>query len=630
MSKEPNRNVYVGHRYVPKIMGEWNNKNEYEGLSIVSFKGNSYTSKKRVPPGIDILNKEFWANTGNYNSQIEYYRNETERIRREINELEIETNKKYNVTDNKINKVNADLTGKIKTVSDDVINVNKDITTINNDLENKIDHGDVSVSDINKNKGKIDQTYLSDDLIQSIAGDTPINSVPADNSITSDKLVDQSVTQFKLADLSVSETKLRESAVGRDKIKNGAVTQSKLSNNAVTKDSILDKTITGDKIDDLAIKTDNLDNFSVSNGKVINGAITRGKLSDSFMFNGRIAPNESINDIVKDGYYIIEAGNIGDFPETLDSNSVYVLNVKVIQGWVHQELTKLETPELRFIRWVGLSSGTVGKWKSLMSNDNTPNETIKILMIGNSFSHNISEELIKMFSRSGLNAVVGVVYKVNESLEGLYNNTLTGDKDYTYYERTSDSGLFNTRKFDNYSLEDCIDTHSDWNIITFQQRSTLSTDYETYQPYLNDLISFVRSVTPADFETALIQTWADSTSRTPEQIEMYNGLVSAYNQAFYNEDFNYFVPIGTAIQNARTDEYLLNADNELTADGYHLSDLGKQVAGLTMFKVLVSPYYNIDINSIKSKPKDVTNYQDFKGKIAVKNAVLRPDHITEI
>ena len=37
MSKEPNRNVYVGHRYVPKIMGEWNNKNEYEGLSIVSF-----------------------------------------------------------------------------------------------------------------------------------------------------------------------------------------------------------------------------------------------------------------------------------------------------------------------------------------------------------------------------------------------------------------------------------------------------------------------------------------------------------------------------------------------------------------------------------------------------------------
>ena len=81
---EPNRNVYVGHRYVPKIMGEWDKKNQYEGLSIVTHQGNSYTSKKRVPVGIDILNEEFWVVTGNYNAQIEDYREETKRVAKDL------------------------------------------------------------------------------------------------------------------------------------------------------------------------------------------------------------------------------------------------------------------------------------------------------------------------------------------------------------------------------------------------------------------------------------------------------------------------------------------------------------------------------------------------------------------
>src|SRR5699024_4620452 len=78
---EPNRNVYVGHRYVPKIFGEWDKQNEYEGLSIVTHQGTSYTSKKRVPVGIDILNEEFWVVTGNYDAQIEYYRDEVRKLK---------------------------------------------------------------------------------------------------------------------------------------------------------------------------------------------------------------------------------------------------------------------------------------------------------------------------------------------------------------------------------------------------------------------------------------------------------------------------------------------------------------------------------------------------------------------
>ena len=81
---EPNRNVYIGHRYVPLLVGEWDKSIQYEGLSIVTYKGASYTSKKMTPAGIDIKNEEYWVLTGNYNAQIEYYRQEVERYRDEV------------------------------------------------------------------------------------------------------------------------------------------------------------------------------------------------------------------------------------------------------------------------------------------------------------------------------------------------------------------------------------------------------------------------------------------------------------------------------------------------------------------------------------------------------------------
>lgn len=71
---------YVGARYVPKIMGEWNKALQYEALSIVTYKGNSFTSKIPVPSNIDINNTDYWVSTGNYNAQIENYRNITEEL----------------------------------------------------------------------------------------------------------------------------------------------------------------------------------------------------------------------------------------------------------------------------------------------------------------------------------------------------------------------------------------------------------------------------------------------------------------------------------------------------------------------------------------------------------------------
>lgn len=75
---------YIGARYVP-IFGRkgedsiiWDGgEGTYEPLTVVLYQGNSFTSRQFVPVGVDISNDEFWAETGNYNAQIEQYRNDT-------------------------------------------------------------------------------------------------------------------------------------------------------------------------------------------------------------------------------------------------------------------------------------------------------------------------------------------------------------------------------------------------------------------------------------------------------------------------------------------------------------------------------------------------------------------------
>ena len=71
---------YIGARYVPLHMGEWDNTQAYEPLSVVQYMGASYTSKQAVPVGAAILDSEYWVLTGNYNAQVEAYRQQVERF----------------------------------------------------------------------------------------------------------------------------------------------------------------------------------------------------------------------------------------------------------------------------------------------------------------------------------------------------------------------------------------------------------------------------------------------------------------------------------------------------------------------------------------------------------------------
>lgn len=63
---------YIGNRCIPMSMGNWDKTKEYENLSVVlASNGDSYTSKKNVPKGIELSNIEYWAVSSRFNAQLE-------------------------------------------------------------------------------------------------------------------------------------------------------------------------------------------------------------------------------------------------------------------------------------------------------------------------------------------------------------------------------------------------------------------------------------------------------------------------------------------------------------------------------------------------------------------------------
>lgn len=123
MSNELINRQYVGARYVPKIMGEWNKALQYEPLSVVTYMGNSFTSKVPVPANVKIDNTDYWVNTGNYNAQVEEYRKvtlETKELANNTN-TDLQTFKKnQTTTNNEINNKINSTTSALNKLKDDV------------------------------------------------------------------------------------------------------------------------------------------------------------------------------------------------------------------------------------------------------------------------------------------------------------------------------------------------------------------------------------------------------------------------------------------------------------------------------------------------------------------------------
>lgn len=130
--------IYVGARYVPKFADpiDWDIERGYESLTIVTYKGESYTSKCPVPPGIDIKNERYWALTGAYNAQVEEYKNQVKDLSEQVTGFASD-NKEFRDKITQYDKDNAEMKN---TVASTVARVDA--------LAERVDNADAAISDL--------------------------------------------------------------------------------------------------------------------------------------------------------------------------------------------------------------------------------------------------------------------------------------------------------------------------------------------------------------------------------------------------------------------------------------------------------------------------------------------------
>lgn len=130
--------MYVGARYVPKFADpiEWDTERGYESLTIVTYKGESYTSKCPVPPGIDIKNERYWALTGAYNAQVEEYKNQVKDLSAQVTGFASD-NKEFR---EKIDQYDKDNAAMKNDVAATVARVDA--------LAERVDNADAAISDL--------------------------------------------------------------------------------------------------------------------------------------------------------------------------------------------------------------------------------------------------------------------------------------------------------------------------------------------------------------------------------------------------------------------------------------------------------------------------------------------------
>ena len=109
---------------------------------------------------------------------------------------------------------------------------------------------------------------------------------------------------------------------------------------------------------------------------------------------------------------------------------------------------------------------------------------------------------------------------------------------------------------------------------------------------------------------------------------MWKDITVNYQRAAYESDLELLIPTGTAIQNARENQYLKTINDELTRDGSHLDlGIGRYITALTVFITIFGTDVLGGTNFI---PEDVNKYHVYLSKVLAQRAVTNPFNISKI
>ncbi|MBQ8739007.1 MAG: DUF4886 domain-containing protein [Clostridia bacterium] len=233
---------------------------------------------------------------------------------------------------------------------------------------------------------------------------------------------------------------------------------------------------------------------------------------------------------------------------------------------------------------------------------------MKILSIGNSFSEDAHAYLHALAKQRNIDLTTVDLAIGGCSLERHWDNVTKNSASYLYSK--------NGEPFwgePNTAIEPNLKSDS-YDVITLQQVSGYSGEYESYQPYLNNLIEYVRAYQPSA-KIYIHRTWAyeidsshgDFPKYGSNQRKMYEAICKATTLASEETGAD-IIPSGDVIQALRERVGELdyaNGGESLCRDGFHLSETyGRYAAALTWLATLTGkrvepmPFMELSIDII--------------------------------
>ena len=264
------------------------------------------------------------------------------------------------------------------------------------------------------------------------------------------------------------------------------------------------------------------------------------------------------------------------------------------------------------------------------------NKTFKLLMVGNSFSADALDWFWMIAESAGVRVIIGEVEiggcSLQQHWENIENNELAP------FNRWDETG-----KHHQVIPYNDVFGYEEWDVITFQQVSGRSGLYETFQPYLKNLMTYASLFAKnADVKFGWHMTWAyapnsqhpDFSNYNRDQKTMYDAILAAARQAIADMPIDVVIPSGTSIQNARTHAELKEIGDNMTRDDFHLDlGMGRFTAGLTLFETFLATEYQKDLCvDVSFYPEELggTEALSLLAKQAVKQAVKNPFKVTQI
>ena len=238
---------------------------------------------------------------------------------------------------------------------------------------------------------------------------------------------------------------------------------------------------------------------------------------------------------------------------------------------------------------------------------------INVLSIGNSFSQDAQRYLHRLAKADGELIRSANLYIGGCPLEKHYLNMLDDDKAYDFEFNGDGTGL-------KVSIREGLRSNK-WDVITLQQASRFSPEYQTWHPYLGALADYIRKYCP-HAKIYMHQTWAyeqDSQRLVDAGFssaqEMTDLIVENYNKAQELIKADGIIKCGEGMME------LYKKLGKAHRDGLHASlGAGRYLLALTWYKTITGK--DITANNFNDFDEPVTE-EERKAVIEIVNSLVK-------